>query len=117
MLYHEKNTIDNAMSKKNKIILLDELDEGFKKKEIQSKYNSIALIVKKTKKKFTKKVFGLILFTNHIIYYLVLFNEQGAQPIYINPWQVGSPRYLWQRAEAAARPAALSAANTASLTH
>ena len=75
LLYHEKNTIDNAMSKKNKIILLDELDEGFKKKEIQSKYNSIALIVKKTKKKFTKKVFGLILFTNHIIYYLVLFNE------------------------------------------
>ena len=35
MLYHEKNTIDNAMSKKNKIILLDELDEGFKKR----KYN------------------------------------------------------------------------------
>ena len=72
MLYHEKNTIDNAMSKKNKIL---SLDEGFKKKEIQSKYNLIALIVKKTKKKFTKKVFGLILFTNHIIYYLVLFNE------------------------------------------
>ena len=72
MLYHEKNTIDNAMSKKNKIL---SLDEGFKKKEIQSKYNLIALIAKKTKKKFTKKVFGLILFTNHIIYYLVLFNE------------------------------------------
>ena len=49
MLYHEKNTIDNAMSTKNKIILLDELDEGFKKKEIQSKYNLIALIVKKVK--------------------------------------------------------------------
>ena len=75
MLYHEKNTIDNAMSKKNKILSLDELDEGFKKKEIQSKYNLIALIAKKTKKIFTKKVFGLILFTNHIIYYLVLFNE------------------------------------------
>ena len=44
------------MSKKNNIILLDELDEGFKKKEIQSKYNLIALIIKKTKKKFTKKV-------------------------------------------------------------
>ena len=72
MLYHEKNTIDNAMSKKNKIL---SLDEGFKKKEIKSKYNLIALIAKKTKKKFTKKVFGLILFTNHIIYYLVLFNE------------------------------------------
>ena len=72
MLYHEKNTIDNAMSKKNKIL---SLDEGFKKKEIQSKYKLIALIAKKTKKKFTKKVFGLILFTNHIIYYLVLFNE------------------------------------------
>ena len=63
------------MSKKNKIILLDALDEGFKKKEIQSKYNLIALIVKQTKKKFTKKVLVLILFTNHIIYYLVLFNE------------------------------------------
>ena len=75
MLYHEKNTIDNVMSKKNKIIFLDELDEGFKKKEIQSKYNLIALIVKKTKKILTKKVFGLILFTNHIIYYSVLFNE------------------------------------------
>ena len=75
MLYHEKNTIDNAMSQKNKIISLDELDEGFKKKEIKSKYNLISLIIKKTKKKFTKKVFGLILFTNHIIYYLVLFNE------------------------------------------
>ncbi len=72
MLYHEKNTIDNAMSKKNKIL---SLDEGFKKKEIKSKYNLIALIIKKTKKIFTKKVFGLILFTNHIIYYLVLFNE------------------------------------------
>ena len=72
MLYHAKNTIDNAMSKKNKIL---SLDEGFKKKEIKSKYNLIALIIKKTKKKFTKKVFGLILFTNHIIYYLVLFNE------------------------------------------
>ena len=55
MLYHEKNTIDNAMSKKNKIILLDELDEGFKKKEIQSKYNLIALIVKKQKRNLPKK--------------------------------------------------------------
>ena len=55
MLYHEKNTIDNAMSKKNKIILLDELDEGFKKKEIQSKYNLIALIVKKQKRNLRKK--------------------------------------------------------------
>ena len=57
MLYHEKNTIDNAMSKKNKIILLDELDEGFKKKEIQSKYNLIALIIKKTKKEIYQKSF------------------------------------------------------------
>ena len=55
MLYHEKNTIDNAMSKKNKIILLDELDEGFKKKEIQSKYNLIALIIKKQKRYLPKK--------------------------------------------------------------
>ena len=43
------------MSKKNKIILLDELDEGFKKKEIQSKYNLIALIVKKQKRNLPKK--------------------------------------------------------------
>ena len=57
MLYHEKNTIDNAMSTKNKIILLDELDEGFKKKEIQSKYNLIALIIKKTKKEIYQKSF------------------------------------------------------------
>ena len=57
MLYHEKNTIDNAMSKKNKIILLDALDEGFKKKEIQSKYNLIALIIKKTKKEIYQKSF------------------------------------------------------------
>ena len=57
MLYHEKNTIDNAMSKKNKIILLDELDERFKKKEIQSKYNLIALIVKKNKKEIYQKSF------------------------------------------------------------
>ena len=49
--------------------------KDLKKKEIQSKYNLIALIVKKTKKKFTKKGFGLILFNNHILYYLVLFNE------------------------------------------
>ena len=57
MLYHEKNTIDNAMSKKNKILSLDELDEGFKKKEIQSKYNLIALIIKKTKKEIYQKSF------------------------------------------------------------
>ena len=57
MLYHEKNTIDNAMSTKNKIISLDELDEGFKKKEIQSKYNLIALIIKKTKKEIYQKSF------------------------------------------------------------
>ena len=57
MLYHEKNTIDNAMAKKNKIILLDEFDEGFKKKEIQSKYNLIALIIKKTKKEIYQKSF------------------------------------------------------------
>ena len=54
MLYHEKNTIDNAMSKKNKIL---SLDEGFKKKEIQSKYNLIALIIKKTKKEIYQKSF------------------------------------------------------------
>ena len=57
MLYHEKNTIDNAMSTKNKILSLDELDEGFKKKEIQSKYNLIALIIKKTKKEIYQKSF------------------------------------------------------------
>ena len=57
MLYHEKNTIDNAMSTKNIIILLDALDEGFKKKEIQSKYNLIALIIKKTKKEIYQKSF------------------------------------------------------------
>ena len=55
MLYHEKNTIDNAMSTKNNIISLDELDEGFKKKEIQSKYNLIALIIKKQKRYLPKK--------------------------------------------------------------
>ena len=54
LLYHEKNTIDNAMSKKNKIL---SLDEGFKKKEIQSKYNLIALIIKKTKKEIYQKSF------------------------------------------------------------
>ena len=55
MLYHEKNTIDNAMSTENKIISLDELDEGFKKKEIKSKYNLIALIIKKQKRYLPKK--------------------------------------------------------------
>jgi hypothetical protein len=45
------------MSTKNIIILLDALDEGFKKKEIQSKYNLIALIIKKTKKEIYQKSF------------------------------------------------------------
>ena len=45
------------MSTKNIIILLDALDEGFKKKEIQSKYNLISLIIKKTKKEIYQKKF------------------------------------------------------------